>query len=302
MKQEFKSGFVTIVGRPNVGKSTLLNKIIGAKVSIVTSKAQTTRNNIRGILTKKDEYQVVFVDTPGIHTSKKELDRFMNASALRSMKDVDLALFLVPADEAIGKNDMFILRELEKSEIDKILVITKADSVTKDKLFAKVLEWKELSDKFIDTIITSSVDNVNVDTLVNLIVKNLTENDYQFYDDDMVTDQPNRFAIREIIRENILMKAGQEIPHSVAIMIDELEENEEAMEITASIIVERKSQKGIIIGKQGSKISDIKYKSKKQIKELFEKDIHLELFVKVQENWRNSPSLIKKMGYDKNKY
>ncbi|WP_026389760.1 GTPase Era [[Acholeplasma] multilocale] len=302
MDKKFKAGFVTIVGRPNVGKSTLLNKIIGHKISIVTNKAQTTRNNIRGILTKKDEYQMIFVDTPGIHTSKKELDRFMNASALRSMKDVDLALFLVPADELVGKNDLFILRELERSEIPKILVISKSDSVSKEELFKKVLEWKELSNGFIDTVITSSVKDVNIDTLIELIRKNLPETDYTFYDEDMITDQPNRFAIREIIRENILMKTGQEIPHSVAIMIDELIDEEDGMEITASIIVERSSQKGIIIGNQGTKIKDIKYKSKKQIKELFEKDVHLELFVKVQENWRNSPSLIKKMGYDKDKY
>ncbi|WP_031542908.1 GTPase Era [Mesoplasma photuris] len=300
--EQFKSGFVTIVGRPNVGKSTLINKMIGHKVSIVTNKAQTTRNNIRGILTEKDKYQIVFVDTPGIHTPKQDLDRIMNASALRSIKDVDLALFLVPADEIIGKNDRFILNELERQDIDKILVITKADSVKKDELFKKVLEWKELTNSFIDVVITSSVDDVNIDTLKELIVKHLPENDYQFYDDDVITDQPNRFAIREIIRENILLKAGQEIPHGVAIMVDELEETDQGMNIVATVIVERDSQKGIIIGRQGSKIKDIRYKSRKQIRELFKKEVNLELFVKVQKNWRNSPSLIKKLGYDKNKY
>lgn len=299
---KFKSGFIAIVGRPNVGKSTLLNKMMGHKISIVTNKAQTTRNNIRGILTKKDEYQMIFVDTPGIHSSKNDLDRIMNASALKSMKDVDLILFLVPADEIIGKNDQFILKQLERKDVIKILVITKSDLVSKTKLLEKVLAWRELTQDFVETIIISSVENINVEILKDLIYKHLPENDYQFYDEDMITDQPNRFSIREIIRENILMKTGQEIPHSVAILIDQLDDNDDEMNIEATIIVERKSQKGIIIGSQGSKIKDIKYKSKKQISELFDKPVTLELFVKVQEDWRSSPSLIKKMGYDKDKY
>lgn len=301
MNNKIKSGFITIVGRPNVGKSTLLNKIIGQKISIVTSKAQTTRNNIRGVLTD-DDSQLIFVDTPGIHTSKNQIDRFMNSSALRSMKDVDIIVFMVPADETIGKNDMFILKELERKEIPKILVISKSDAVSKEKLFLKANEWSAYKNMFHEVIITSAVENINVKTLIDLIKKYLPETGFMFYETDTITDQPNRFAIREIIRENILMKAGQEVPHSVAIMIDELNEQEDEVNITASIIVERKSQKGIIIGHQGKKISDIRYKSKKQIKEMYGKEVNLELFVKVQENWRNSASLIKKMGYDKDKY
>ncbi|PPE05200.1 GTPase Era [Williamsoniiplasma lucivorax] len=299
----FKSGFISVVGRPNVGKSTLVNKLIGHKISIVTNKAQTTRNNIRGILTKKDEYQMVFVDTPGIHTSKKELDRVMNASALKAIKDVDLVMFLVPADETIGVNDKFILSQLEKQDIVKFLIITKADLVSKAELFQKTQAWNELAgNTFAEIIIISSPQEINLEVLKNLILKHLPENGHRFYDDEMITDQPNRFAIREIIRENILLKAGQEVPHSVAILIDELEEDATTLSIVATIVVERETQKGIIIGQKGSKIKDIRYKSRKELKALYGKEIELELFIKVKENWRNSPSLIKQLGYDKNKY
>ncbi|MCK8461739.1 GTPase Era [Mycoplasma capricolum subsp. capricolum] len=299
---KFKSGFVSIIGRPNVGKSTLLNKLIGEKISIVTNKPQTTRNNIRGILTKKDKYQIVFIDTPGVHTTKKQLDKFLNTSALKSTKDVDVVLFLAPSDEVIGKNDLFLLKQIKNLDVFKILVITKADNVTKEQLILKANEWSAYQDQFNEIIITSSLTNLNIEKLLELIVNNLSDNDYQFYDDDILTDQSDRFMIKEIIRENILLKTGQEVPHSVAVLVEHLEQNETEMNISAAIIVERQSQKSIIIGKKGVKISDIRYKSKKQIQTLFKKHINLELFVKVQENWRNSPSLIKKMGYNKDQY
>ncbi|KKW61463.1 GTPase Era [Mycoplasma capricolum subsp. capricolum] len=299
---KFKSGFVSIIGRPNVGKSTLLNKLIGEKISIVTNKPQTTRNNIRGILTKKDQYQIVFIDTPGVHTTKKQLDKVLNTSALKSTKDVDVILFLAPSDEAIGKNDLFLLKQIKNLDVFKILVITKADNVTKEQLILKANEWSAYQDQFNEIIITSSLTNLNIEKLLELIVNNLSDNDYQFYDDDILTDQSDRFMIKEIIRENILLKTGQEVPHSVAVLVEHLEQNETEMNISAAIIVERQSQKSIIIGKKGVKISDIRYKSKKQIQTLFKKHINLELFVKVQENWRNSPSLIKKMGYNKDQY
>ncbi|WBX36151.1 GTPase Era [Mycoplasma capricolum] len=299
---KFKSGFVSIIGRPNVGKSTLLNKLIGEKISIVTNKPQTTRNNIRGILTKKDQYQIVFIDTPGVHTTKKQLDKVLNTSALKSTKDVDVILFLAPSDEVIGKNDLFLLKQIQNLDVFKILVITKADNVTKEQLILKANQWSAYQDQFDEIIITSSLTNLNIEKLLELIVNNLSDNDYQFYDDDILTDQSDRFMIKEIIRENILLKTGQEVPHSVAVLVEHLEQNETEMNISAAIIVERQSQKSIIIGKKGVKISDIRYKSKKQIQALFKKHINLELFVKVQENWRNSSSLIKKMGYNKDQY
>ncbi|WFQ92697.1 GTPase Era [Mycoplasma feriruminatoris] len=299
---KFKSGFVSIIGRPNVGKSTLLNKLIGEKISIVTNKPQTTRNNIRGILTKKDQYQIVFIDTPGVHTTKKQLDKFLNTSALKSTKDVDVILFLAPSDEAIGKNDLFLLKQIQNLDVFKILVITKADSVSKEQLILKASEWSNYQNQFDEIIITSSLTNLNIDKLLELIVNNLSDNDYQFYDDDILTDQSDRFMIKEIIRENILLKTGQEVPHSVAVLVEQLEQTKDQINISVAIIVERQSQKAIIIGKNGVKISDIRYKSKKQIQDLFKKQVNLELFVKVQENWRNSPSLIKKMGYNKDQY
>ncbi|UZK63890.1 GTPase Era [Mycoplasma mycoides subsp. capri] len=298
----FKSGFVSIIGRPNVGKSTLLNKLIGEKISIVTNKPQTTRNNIRGILTKKDQYQIVFIDTPGVHTTKKQLDKVLNTSALKSTRDVDVILFLAPSDEPIGKNDLFLLKQIQNLDVFKILVITKADNVTKEQLILKANQWSAYQDQFDEIIITSSITNLNIEKLLELIVNNLSDNDYQFYDDDILTDQSDRFMIKEIIRENILLKTGQEVPHSVAVLVEHLEQNENEINISCAIIVERQSQKSIIIGKNGVKISDIRYKSKKQIQALFKKHINLELFVKVQENWRNSPSLIKKMGYNKDRY
>lgn len=299
----FKSGFVAIVGRPNVGKSSLLNNLIGTKVSIVTNKAQTTRNNIRGILTEKDQYQMVFIDTPGVHNSKSELDRFMNSSAFKSLKEVDVILFLVPADEKIGKNDLLLFKEIQKKASPKFLVLTKSDLVSKTEMMAKLQEWNNLSnDQFTEILPISNFDKMNLETLKNLILNYLPENEFQFYDENTLTDQSNRFLIREIIRENILLKTGQEIPHSVAILIDVLEEKSDLIQIEAIIVVERNSQKGIIIGKQGKKIQDIKYKSKKQISNSLKKPVELDLFVKVKENWRRSASLVKKMGYDKNKY
>lgn len=299
----FKTGFIAVIGRPNVGKSSLVNKIVGAKVSIVTNKAQTTRNNIRGIVTKKNEYQLIFIDTPGIHTPKQELDKFMNSSAFRSTKEADLVLFLVPADENIGKNDLLILKDLQRKTVPKFLVVTKNDLVSKEIMAKKLLEWSQISNNIFDEIIPISLEySKALENLEKLMVEYLPESDYHFFEDNQNTDQPFRFSIKEIIRENILIKAGQEIPHSIAILIDEIHDTEQMLTIMATIIVERKSQKGIIIGKNGSKIKDIKYKSRKQLKELTNKNIKLELFVKVQEKWRNSPSLIKKMGYNKDKY
>jgi len=301
MPKKLKSGFVTIVGRPNVGKSTLLNQLLGAKVSIVTDKAQTTRNNIRGILTKEDEYQIIFLDTPGIHTAKNEVDRYMNSTAFKGMKDTDLILFLAPVDEKIGKNDHYIVEQLSKKEgIKKFLILTKADTVSKEKLIQKVEEWKSFTN-FDETILISAVKNINIDKLLELIIDYLPNNVF-YYDKNQITDQPNRFYIQEIIREKILLKTGQEVPHSVAIMIDELEETETEMKIMATIFVERDSQKGIIIGAQGKKLKDIKYLARKELERTFDKKISLDIYVKVKRDWRKSPSLVKKLGYDKNKY
>ncbi|ATZ16386.1 GTP-binding protein Era [Entomoplasma freundtii] len=298
----FKSGFVSVVGRPNVGKSSLVNNLIGTKVSIVTNKAQTTRNNIRGILTKEDDYQLIFMDTPGVHTPQKELDKVLNSTAFRSIKDSDVALFVVPANEKIGKNDLLLLKDLLKKDVPKVLLISKTDLVTPEELQTKIAEWATIAPE-LEQVITFNVgDDNSKANLIQALVDLVPESDYQFYPNGQHSDQSTRFLIKEILRENILFKAGQEVPHSVAILVDELQQTTTDINILATIIVERQSQKGIILGHQGDKIKDIKYKTRKELKRLFNKNIHLEVFVKVQENWRNSPSLLKKMGYDKDKY
>lgn len=300
-EKKFKSGFVSVIGRPNVGKSSLINELIGHKVSIVTNKPQTTRNNIRGILNVPGEYQIVFVDTPGFHTAKDGIDKLMNSSAFQSLKDTDIILFLAPVDEKIGKNDLYILEQLKKqTNIPQFLVLTKADLLPKEALIQKVTEWKKLFNPD-ETILISSTTRKNIDTLLELILRDLP-NDFAFFAPDQITDQPNRFYIKELIREQVLLKTGQEVPHSVAVLVDELEDDGELMQIRATIFVERDSQKGILIGKNGKKIQDIKYKVKKELVTIYQKKVELQLRVKVERDWKKSASLIKKMGYDKNKY
>ncbi|AXK51104.1 GTPase Era [Spiroplasma alleghenense] len=300
--EKIKSGFVSIVGRPNVGKSTLLNTFLNRKVSIVTNKAQTTRNNITGILNSKSEYQIVFVDTPGIHDHKHELGKFMNKSAMYSTKSADVILFLAPANEFIGENDNFILRALKEREVPVILVVTKKDLVDEKTLQNKISEWKEIDFKFTEIITISSTDSLNIDVLKNKIVDFLPETGIEYFPSDMFTDQPERFIVRETIREEILIQTEEEIPHSVAILIERFHEKSWIIKIMATIIVERDSQKGIIIGKGGSKIKAIGTAARIKLRSLFGKEFHLELFVKVEKKWRSSPSLIKKLGYDKDTY
>ncbi|AUB31829.1 GTPase Era [Spiroplasma floricola] len=299
--QKIKSGFISIIGRPNVGKSTLLNTLLEKKVSIVTNKAQTTRNRINGILTHSDA-QYIFVDTPGIHKAQHELGRFMNKVALSSTKGVDLILFLAPADEFIGDNDKFILNALKERDVPVFLVITKSDLVKSDRLETKVKEWKQQDFKFEKILTISSTMGNNLNELLNEIKSSLPETGIKFYPDDTFTDQPERFLIREIIREEILLQTEQEIPHSVAILIDKFEEKKDIIKVIASIICERQSQKGIIIGNKGDKIKSIGINSREKLEHLFDKKFYLELFVKTKEKWRQSASLIKQLGYDKDSY
>jgi GTP-binding protein Era len=298
---KIKSGFVSLIGRPNTGKSTLMNTILNKDISIVTDKAQTTRNKIHGIY-NDDNLQIVFVDTPGVHNVKNELDRFMNKTALQATKGTDLILFLAPANEHIGKNDMFILQNLKEREIDIVLIVTKTDLVSKDQLDKKVAEWKSAYDNFVEIIPISATKRVGVDKLLTYIKNELPETGYKFYPDEMSSDQPDRFIVREIIREQILNLTSEEVPHSVAILIDEFKETPKLLRITASIIMERDSQKGIIIGARGSMIKEIGIKARERLEAIFNAKIFLELFVRTNKNWRQSASLIKRMGYDKDTY
>ncbi|WP_342275044.1 GTPase Era [Spiroplasma endosymbiont of Cantharis lateralis] len=299
--EKIRSGFISIIGRPNVGKSTLLNTLLGKKVSIVTNKAQTTRNRINGILTHQDA-QYIFVDTPGVHKAQHELGRYMNKVALSSTKGVDVILFLAPSDEFIGENDRFILNALRERDVPVFLIITKSDLLSESQLLNKVEEWKQQDFEFEKILSVSSTMGSNLAMLLDEIKKSLPETGIKFYPDETFTDQPERFLIREVIREEILLQTEQEIPHSVAILIDILEEKRDIIKVIASIICERQSQKGIIIGNKGSKIKSIGINSREKLETLFNKKFYLELFVKTKEKWRQSASLIKQLGYDKDSY
>ncbi|WHQ36729.1 GTPase Era [Spiroplasma sp. SV19] len=294
-----KSGFVAIVGRPNVGKSTLLNTILNNKVAIVTAKAQTTRNRIQGIYNDK-EAQIVFMDTPGIHKAHHEMGKFMNKVALSTTKAADVILFLAPVNEHIGDNDRYIIKALQERGVPIILVVTKIDLVSKGDLMVKIAEWEKVHD-FTAVIPISALKHENVLNLLALLKDHLTEGP-QYYPDDMLTDQPEKFLIREIIREKILLLTEDEIPHSVAILIDKVEEQPTLLKIMASICVERDSQKGIVIGKNGRLIKEIGTQARLELEQILGTKIFLELFVKVVEKWRDKPSMIARLGYNKESY
>jgi GTP-binding protein Era len=296
---KFKSGFVSIVGRPNVGKSTLLNHILETKLAITSSTAQTTRNTIQGIYTD-DEAQIIFMDTPGIHKPQDGLGSFMNTTALNSIYGVDVVLFIAPADEKIGRGDKYIVERLKEADGPVYLILNKIDLLSKDELIKKLTEWKELYD-FKEIIPISAISGDNVDTLIK-IVKNELKEGIMYYPKDHITDHPERFIMAEFIREKILYFTREEVPHSVAIVIEKMEEDETGVHIMAAIVVDRQSQKGIIIGKQGSMIKKIRDNARREMKRFLQTPVTLELFVKVENNWRNKQKYLREFGYDENDY
>lgn len=295
----FKSGFVSIVGRPNVGKSTLLNHILKVKLAITSSTAQTTRNTIQGIYTD-DDAQIIFMDTPGIHKPQDGLGSFMNSNALNSIFGVDIVLFLAPADEVIGKGDRFIVERLKDAEGPVYLVLNKIDLLSKEALILKLNEWKELFD-FKEIIPISAANGDNVDKLVEIIKDDLDEG-VMYYPKDHITDHPERFIMAEFIREKVLYFTREEVPHDVAIVIERMIEDDEGVHIMAAIVVNRQSQKGIIIGKQGALIKKIRQNARKEMKRFLQVPVDLELFVKVEKDWRNKQKYLKEFGYDENDY
>ncbi len=295
----FKSGFVSIVGRPNVGKSTLLNHILGTKLAITSATAQTTRNTIQGIYTD-DEAQIIFMDTPGIHKPQDALGSFMNTNALNSIFGVDIVLLIAPADEYIGKGDRYIVNRLKESEAPVYLLLNKIDLLSQDEIAQKLVEWKELFD-FKEIIPISALNGDHVDELIQTIKNDLNEG-IMYYPKDHITDHPERFIMAEFIREKILYFTREEVPHSVAIVIEKMEEDENGVYVMACIVVDHPSQKAIIIGKQGSMIKKIRKNARREMKRFLQVPVDLELFVKVEKNWRNKQKYLREFGYDENDY
>ena len=288
-----KSGFVSIIGRPNVGKSTLLNKILNKKVSIVSEKAQTTRNNIKGIY-HGDNVQIVFVDTPGVHKPHVKLGEEMDKMAFSSLEEIDALILVVDASKKYGKGDDYLLEKIEVN-VPLFIIINKIDQAT----IVEVNELKKIYiEKYPKAVIIESVatEGFNVDTLLEEIVKVLPEGP-AYYEEETYTDQDEIFQIKEIIREKALRILRDEVPHSIAVYMDHIEWDETPIAVKASIIVEKESQKGIVIGKGGQKIKQIGSLARKDIESLLHKHVFLELFVKVREDWRNEENYLKEFGY-----
>jgi GTPase len=292
---KFKSGFVSIIGRPNVGKSTLMNHIIGQKIAIMSDKPQTTRNKIHGVYTS-DEGQIVFLDTPGIHKPNSKLGDYMMKVAHSTLGEVDAILFLVDVSEGIGGGDRYIIEQLKPITTPVILVMNKIDRIHPDELFAIITTYKDLY-SFAEIVPISALKGNNVTTLLEQIVRYLPEGP-QYYPADQVTDHPEQFVCAELIREKILHLTREEIPHSIAVHIEDMKvESNGLVRISAVIFVERDSQKGIIIGKQGTLLKEIGQKSREDIEALLGSKVFLELWVKVKKDWRNQERVLKDLGF-----
>lgn len=301
MSDTFKSGFVAIVGRPNVGKSTLLNRIIGQKIAIMSDKAQTTRNKIQGVYTT-DDAQVVFIDTPGIHKPKHKLGDFMVKIALNTFREVDLIYFVIDAAAGFGRGDEFIIEKLKQVDTPVFLLINKIDLVSPEELVLLIDKYREMLD-FAEIIPISALEGNNVPNLLEQTTTHL-EQGPMYYPKDQITDHPERFIISELIREQVLNLTREEVPHSVAVVIEGIEKNPktEKLTIMATIIVERSTQKGIIIGKQGQMLKQIGMRARKEIELLLGSKVFLEIWVKVQKNWRDKEHYLQDYGFDKDEY
>lgn len=287
-----KSGFVSIVGRPNVGKSTLLNKLLNQKIAITSDKVGTTRNTIYGIYNDEDS-QIVFVDTPGINKATSKLGEVLNNKAYSSF-DNDLVLFLVDIASGFGPNDNRILNRLKEDNKDVILVLTKVDKIKKDKLYDEITKLKDLYN-FLDIVPISSVKGINTTELIEVIKKYLKD-DVKYFDDDVITNVSERFLVGEIIREKVLILTREEVPHAVTCVVENMEFKKDKCYINACIVVDRDNLKGIIIGKNGQMLKKVGTMAREEIEVLLGKKVYLELFVKVIENWRQKPNLFEELG------
>jgi len=295
MKETHKSGFAALIGRPNVGKSTLMNCLIGQKIAITSKKPQTTRNRIQTVYTS-DEGQIVFVDTPGIHKAKNKLGDYMVNVAEHSLREVDVILWLVEPTDYIGAGEQHIIEELKKVKAPVILVINKIDTVKKEQLLEYIDIYRKQLD-FAEIVPVSALKKDNTDVLITQIMKYLPEGP-AFYDEDTITDQPTRQIVAELIREKVLRSIDEEIPHGVAVTIESMKYGKKIVDINATIICERDSHKGIIIGKSGQMLKKIGSMARSEIEDLLEQHVNLQLWVKVKKDWRDSDFLIKNFGYN----
>ena len=295
-----KSGFVAIVGRPNVGKSTLLNRVVGQKIAIMSDKAQTTRNKIQGVYTT-DDAQLIFIDTPGIHKPKHRLGDFMVETAYSALREVDVTLFMISADQKRGKGDDFIIERLRQSQTPVFLVINKIDKVHPDALLAIIEDYSSQMD-FAEIVPISATEGNNFETLMKLLIDEMPEGP-QYFPEDQITDHPEYFIVSELVREKVLLLTRDEVPHSVAVVVDSMKrDHNDKVHIQATIIVERASQKGIIIGKGGKMLKQIGTKARLDIEHLLDDKVFLELWVKVQKDWRDKQTFLTDYGYRKDEY
>lgn len=289
-----KSGFVTLIGRPNVGKSTLINSIVGKKVAITSSKPQTTRNIIQGVYNDNDS-QIVFVDTPGIHKPNHKLGKTLNKQAYYSIGDVDIILLLVDGSEELGKGDKYIIETLKEEKKPVILIINKIDKMTKEEILLKINEYKDLYN-FKEIIPLSALKKNNIDT-VTKILKNYLPDSIKYYEDDMYTNKTIPFIIAETVREKVFNLTDEEVPHSITCVTENIEKKKDSYFINVAIIVDRDSLKKIVIGKHGSMIKEIGTKARMDIEELLESKVYLELFVKTIPKWRDKEKYLQEFGY-----
>lgn len=297
MAENFKSGFVTIIGRPNVGKSTLMNRLIGQKIAITSNKPQTTRNRIQTVYTDMERGQIVFLDTPGIHKAKNKLGEYMVNAAEKTLGEVDVVLWLVEPSNFVGAGEQHIIEQLKKIKTPVILIINKVDTIEKGKVLEYIDTYRKLYD-FAEIIPTSALRGQNTDDVIDMIFKYLPYGP-QFYDEDTVTDQPERAICAEIIREKALHALSDEVPHGIAVGIDQMKTRDKGniVDIDATIVCEKDSHKGIIIGKQGAMLKKIGSNARYEMERLLDCRVNLKLWVKVKKDWRDSDFLIKNFGY-----
>jgi GTP-binding protein Era len=299
MSNTIKSGFATIIGRPNVGKSTLMNHLIGQKIAITSNKPQTTRNRIQTVYTDTERGQIVFLDTPGIHKAKNKLGEYMVNVAEHTLGEVDVVLWLVEPSNFIGAGEQHIIKQLQKVTTPVILIINKIDTVEKDKVFEYIDTYRKVYD-FAEIIPISALREKNLDTVIDMIFKYLPYGP-MFYDEDTITDQPERAIVAEIIREKALHALDEEVPHGIAVYIDSMKTrpDKDITDIDATIVCERDSHKGIIIGKGGAMLKKIGANARYEIERMLDSKVNLKLWVKVKKDWRDSDYLIKNFGYNK---